>query len=330
MKRILSATLFFISLLALTPSAQTADISVYVDGEQVPIAPDITFIYSYQDEYGESFLTNYYMDVPPQINAGRVFVPLRMAANYWDAEVFWHNPDILLNFGETSLTLTVGGTTALKNETGLSLEAAPYIMEGRVMAPLRFISEAFGCEVNYTGGNVYITTPSLYINDKKVVALQEWAGMTNGGWLTECKTNICINKMYWFLKNSCGNEISAPEYFGTNFNLDVHTFYYMDWEISFMVSDGTEGEAIQKFRIYHRTNDDQTWENPILQGIDFGKWLIYDVTQDKWYQVTAEKWARYSGEVINADDFLRYLSEISDIGQWNIILDAVAIFSSGA
>jgi hypothetical protein len=323
MRKVLLSIIAIILLLAFAALALAAVLSIYVDGKQVPMAPDATFIYSYQDECGQDFSTNYFMDVPPQLIAGRVFVPLRVAANYWDAEVFWQNPVVSLNFDDISLTLTVGSTTAQKNESRLILEAAPYIKDGRIMVPLRFISEAFGCEVNYIGGNVYITTPSLHIDGKKVVAVQSWARMTMGGILQECKTNICIEKLYQFLKNSCGNEIPEPEYYGENLNLDIHTFYYMNWEISFMATEGVEGDVIQRFKIFSRMNDDPDWENPVWQGTDWGKWLVYDVTQDKWHQVIDNNWARYTGAVVNVDDFEKYFLERSGLGRWDVIFNNV-------
>jgi len=272
----------FVSLLLLflllTTPALAADLSIYIDNRQIPSAPYSTGEY---DENGEE-IPGIYMDVPPQILEGRVFVPLRIIATYLDAEIDWQHPHVNLNYGDTSLQLTIDSKTALINGGKIELETAPYILEGRTMVPLRFISEAFGFEARYLGDKVTIITPTLYIDGRKVVAVQSYARMTMGGWRNETKTNICINKIYYYLQNNMNEEIDAPEYFGDTLNLDTYNYYYMGNEISFMESEGLEGAIIQQYETYMRiiNHPTQTPSNPNL-----GEWLIFDVTHEKWYKV---------------------------------------------
>ena len=49
----------------------------------------------------------------------------------------------------TTITLTVGNTSALVNGGAIQLDVAPFIKDGRTFVPLRFVSEQLGAEVTY-------------------------------------------------------------------------------------------------------------------------------------------------------------------------------------
>ena len=322
MKKVVRRTLALLLMLTLSAPALAAGggIRIYIDGQEVRADP---LIHSIPKSFiereraydpGMSSLEipgKYYMDVRPESKSGRVFVPLRAIANYFDCYVDWQEPNVMLKLADTEITLAIGTNIALINEIESVLESAPYIKNGRTMVPLRFISEAFGCEVEYTGGVVHIYTPSLFIDDTKVVSAQSWYGMTMGGVRSECKNNICVKKLYQHLQNSIGDEIPEPDYFSRLLNLDIHSFYYLSSEISFMETEGLEGNVIERYEIYMRVNDSPEWEpDPALQGTDLGKWLIRDIMHDKWYHVRIE-------------DFYFHMSDIGSIGDWEVILDNV-------
>ena len=52
--------------------------------------------------------------------------------------------------GGVTIQLTIDSTTATVNGTAQTLNAAPFIAEGRTMVPFRFIGEAMGAEVDWT------------------------------------------------------------------------------------------------------------------------------------------------------------------------------------
>ena len=322
MKKVVPITPILLIMLALSTPALAAgnSISIYIDGQEVRSEPLIHSISRNFVERERAYDSGaaameipslYHMDVRPEVKSGRVFVPIRVVVDYFDCFIDWQNPNVILKVGETIITLAIGSNVVLENDIESVLEAAPYIKDGRTMVPLRFISEAFGCDVEYTNGAVQIKTPSLYINDTKVVSAQSWYGMTMGGVRSECKNNICIKKLYQLLQSSIGDEITEPDYFGRHLNLDIHSFYFLSSEISFMESDGLEGNVIERYELYIRFNDSPEWvPNPALQGTDFGKWLIRDITHDKWYQV-------------RIDDFFFRWSDIGSIGGWEVILNDV-------
>jgi len=307
MKKSLLTAIFavFLLLAIAVPAMAYQNFDLYIDNVKVPTVPNICY-----GEKGETEGT-YYMDAQPQLKDGRAYVPVKVISQYLGADIAWQRPNILIAYGDTSLTLTLGSKTAVKNDAQLTLDAAPYAKNGRTMVPIRFIAEAFGCRVGYANAKVYINTAPLYIDGKKVVSAQNWTRMTMGGFLDECKTNVCINRLYQFLLDSEGEETAVPEYYGEMFNMDVPYFYYMLNEISFMESAGVDGTDIQKFKIYQRMNDYGEileWEP---KGTDLGEWLIYDVTHGKWYKLALT-------------DYNKDFSDITSIGDWVQILNNVA------
>ncbi|MDD4663738.1 MAG: stalk domain-containing protein, partial [Caldisericia bacterium] len=91
------------------------------------------------------------MDAPPMMSNGRVMVPLRLIADIFGADVLWESSkkqvEIALRFSK--IVLKVGSNQAVMNGKTTSLDAPPIIQNGRVMVPIRFISEAFSSEVEW-------------------------------------------------------------------------------------------------------------------------------------------------------------------------------------
>lgn len=52
---------------------------------------------------------------------------------------------------ETKVTLTLGSRAATRNDTTVTLDAAPLSRGGRMMLPIRFVAEAFGAAVGWDG-----------------------------------------------------------------------------------------------------------------------------------------------------------------------------------
>jgi predicted secreted protein len=94
-------------------------------------------------------------DVPPLIEEGRTLVPLRALFEALGAEVIW-NPEtrqVTAQKEGLALELTVGSSEAYwkgpKDGHVVSLEVPPRIIGGRVLVPLRFVSEALGGRVDW-------------------------------------------------------------------------------------------------------------------------------------------------------------------------------------
>jgi hypothetical protein len=89
------------------------------------------------------------IDAAPEIVDSRTFVPIRFIAEAFGATVDWlpETQGITITLGDHTIGLQIGNSTAVIDGSIISLDAAPYIKNGRTMVPLRVISEAFGGDV---------------------------------------------------------------------------------------------------------------------------------------------------------------------------------------
>ena len=90
-------------------------------------------------------------DVPPQIDAGRVLVPLRGVFERLGATVGWDDrtQTVLAQRGATSVSLQIGNTQAMINGRPAAMDVPAMLVGGRTMVPLRFVSQALGANVNW-------------------------------------------------------------------------------------------------------------------------------------------------------------------------------------
>ena len=97
--------------------------------------------------------TRYYTDPEPYIKNDRTMVPMRRVFDILGADVQWNNEERSVTASKSSdiIKLYIGSTTAYKNGVPMELDAAPEILAsaGRTMVPLRFVSEALSCSVDW-------------------------------------------------------------------------------------------------------------------------------------------------------------------------------------
>jgi beta-lactamase superfamily II metal-dependent hydrolase len=101
-------------------------------------------------------------DVPPAIENGCTLVPLRVIFEALGADVQWNGSTqtVTASKSGTKIILIIGGS-AYKNSQEVKLSVPAKIIEGRTMVPLRFISEALGCQVAWDGTTDTITITSI-------------------------------------------------------------------------------------------------------------------------------------------------------------------------
>ncbi|MCM1567017.1 MAG: copper amine oxidase N-terminal domain-containing protein [Dehalobacter sp.] len=89
-------------------------------------------------------------DVPPTIEDGRTLVPLRAIFEALGAIVKWDETTktVTATKDDTETKLVIGGQVS-KNGVPVNLDVPAKIIDGRTMVPLRFVSEAFGCQVEW-------------------------------------------------------------------------------------------------------------------------------------------------------------------------------------
>lgn len=93
------------------------------------------------------------VEPPPYIKNGTTLVPLRFISEAFGAEVEWQ-PNIgkgmvVIKFESKVIQVEIGSQTAFINGIPNKLPVPPEIKNGRTFVPIRFISEAFGAEVQW-------------------------------------------------------------------------------------------------------------------------------------------------------------------------------------
>ncbi|OMD73565.1 family 10 glycosylhydrolase [Paenibacillus odorifer] len=103
-------------------------------------------------------------DVPPYITASNVtMVPISVISKGLNAGVVWNQSSktVTITQGDTEIKLTSGQKSALVNNASVTLDTSVQIKQGRVMVPLRFVSEQLGLQVIWDQATKHI---SLYSN----------------------------------------------------------------------------------------------------------------------------------------------------------------------
>ncbi|MCL1805508.1 MAG: stalk domain-containing protein [Clostridiales bacterium] len=92
-------------------------------------------------------------DVAPRNLSGRIVVPLRAIFEAMGAEIDWDEAGHTVTAvkGDTVVVLTIGEASAMVNGEAVLLDQPGLLLEGRTLAPLRFVAEAFGGSVYWDG-----------------------------------------------------------------------------------------------------------------------------------------------------------------------------------
>ena len=95
-----------------------------------------------------------YLGVPPMQIQNRTMVPLRGVFESMGAQVDWYSPTrtISVTSGATNVRLDIGNYNANVDGRVVRLDSPAMIYHRSTMVPLRFVSEALGAEVGWSGG----------------------------------------------------------------------------------------------------------------------------------------------------------------------------------
>jgi len=170
---ILSAFLISILILQTAIIVYASDVKVILDGRE------LTF------------------DVPPAIENGRTLVPMRAIFEALGAELYWDGDTQTASAfkGDTGVAVQVGNSYANKNNTAVKLDVPPKIINGRTLIPLRFVSEAFGCEVKWDESTQTVNiTSNQASKNKSLVGL--WSDNAYSGTLVNPITGMIVGSTY--------------------------------------------------------------------------------------------------------------------------------------
>ena len=103
-------------------------------------------------------------DVPPIIHNFRTMAPMRFILEALGASVEWDeaNWTATATKGGRILETTVGSRLININGTTVRMDVPTMILDGRTLVPIRFISEAFDCEVDWDENRQIVY---IYSND---------------------------------------------------------------------------------------------------------------------------------------------------------------------
>jgi len=92
-------------------------------------------------------------DQKPVIINGRTLIPVRSVMEALGAQVEWIDEEksAVVSKGDTTLTLVIGDNTmrVSGSDEGTPLDAAPMLLNGRTILPIRAVAEAFGARVGW-------------------------------------------------------------------------------------------------------------------------------------------------------------------------------------
>ncbi|GMK42128.1 hypothetical protein PCCS19_51870 [Paenibacillus sp. CCS19] len=108
-------------------------------------------------------------DAKPKMVNGSVLVPIRVVTEKLNGKVLSvEGKDIVLQKGDRTAKLSIGSKAATVNGKAITLNAAPEVYNSRTYVPLRFISEAFGEQVEWDSMNQFV-----WIGSKAVPKLED-------------------------------------------------------------------------------------------------------------------------------------------------------------
>lgn len=265
--------LLVLLLFSLALPTYAADIKILLDGNLIKPS----------DEFEEFELAEgrFCLDTQPAVKDGRVFVPLRLLAEMLDVKVDWQGAEIALQRGEAVIVLTLNSPNFVRNGQAAQMDAAPIMQDNRILVPLRYLAEWFGCTVAYADGQVQITTAPFTVDGVKVAALQDEAYMTIGSKLYARQGNLPLCNMYDVLTMQRGAEVAEPERYG--FNADI-TDYHHGGDFKFW---DESGNVLADFTIYRITY----WPPAPPDG--YTTQLVLDNQTNKWYLLDDEAYTRF-------------------------------------
>ena len=155
-KKLISfALVVMMSITMFVPVLANGEISVYLDNEKIQF------------------------DVAPLLVNGRTMVPMRAIFEKLGAVVFWDNDTrtAIAQKGNVNVSISIDDTTLYKNGEPIVLDVPAQLNGGRTLVPLRAVSEAFDCDVQWNGDTQTInilTKKEVSPRKKAINELKNW------------------------------------------------------------------------------------------------------------------------------------------------------------
>lgn len=214
-------------------------------------------------------------DVKAEVRNDRTMVPLRVISENLGAKINGTNSEITLTKNNILVKLKLNSGTVTKNGELSLMDVKPYIKNSRTMVPLRFLSEAFGCQVDFRDSTVTVNSESLVIDHAKIKALQQEYHMLMGGVVQQIEGNAYNTAIHDIINENLGSKIEAPEHYSWTLSLDSPGSYYKERQYDFL--DG-KGKSVKRYDIYTLIKS-----FPADTIEKYPEVIIYDATENQWY-----------------------------------------------
>lgn len=141
--------------------------------------------------------TNVQTDVPPVIVDGRTLVPVRALFESLGATVGWEESTqtATATKGSTVISMQIGNTTAYVNGVAKTLDVPAQTIEGRTMAPARFVAESLNATVNWDSAS-----DTVKISTSGATSTQTTPSNTQTSTSTTTSTQSSTNKTVYITK----------------------------------------------------------------------------------------------------------------------------------
>lgn len=159
--------------------------------------------------------TNVQTDVPPVIVDGRTLVPVRALFESLGATVGWEESTqtATATKGNTVISMQIGNTTAYVNGVAKTLDVPAQTIEGRTMAPARFVAESLNATVNWDSAS-----DTVKISTSGSTSTQTTPSNTQTSTSTTTPTESSTNKTVYVTKtgkryhydNNCNGSTYYP------------------------------------------------------------------------------------------------------------------------
>ncbi len=191
-----------------------------------------------------------------ELMGGRVYLPVRLAAALFGAEVEWPLADggVGLRWSEggnpREARLLVGSSQAVVDGQAVDMGAAPFVRRERTYVPLRLLEAAFGCEVSYNNGRVDIRTASWELEGQRICGMANDVHMTSTNSIYQNTSPYQARKLYELIMGSRGEEVAPPALYGVNINLDSPDYYWQQHRYFLLTADSRFLNAWETWELY--------------------------------------------------------------------------------
>lgn len=191
-------------------------------------------------------------DVKPQIINGRTMVPIRAIFEKMGATVQWDSgtSSAICTKGDTVVKMTVNSTSMYINNQAQTMDVAPVVVDGRTLAPARYVAEAFGADVQWSQKN-----NTVVICSKNVFAYADYPDVPDLGRCYNIKPTADeiqeVGKVYTYDNAQVVNDEQGNEVFANSLRvLGNYTEEIIEETDTYKTVGYTkQGETIRKFYV---------------------------------------------------------------------------------